>query len=513
MRAVPLSGRGVFARGVVWDRSQEDERKGSAVMSESGSRGWDVETDVVVVGFGAAGCSAAIAAHDAGAQVLVLEKMAAGREGGSTRVSGAVWFDNRAPERAATYLRSLSAGRPIPEPVVQAWARETARNTEWMQSLGITVGLAVPAPPEYPELEGSDVMTGWIGVDGTMGGGLLWAALAEAVRSRGIEVRLQTPARELVVDDGVITGVLAATADETGLRIRARRGIVLATGGFEADPAMVRDHLGLTDPVIWGSPAATGDGHRMALKAGADLWHMANMMTLPGLRAPGYEAGFYTAFPYSKGYIYLGRDGRRCCNETVALRHGHARIHGSYQLFPTEPMVILFDESARRAGPIVPGRDVLAVSWAQQIEGYDWSPDNSAEIDKGWIHRADALPELAALLDMDPNTLQHTVDRYNAACAAGADDQFSRHPRTLVPLTEPPYYAFPSAPILAWSNGGPRRNENAQVLDPSGEVIPALYAAGNLSSTYSWSKDGGFHIADALAFGRTAGHHAATHHP
>ncbi|MGX1811635.1 FAD-dependent oxidoreductase [Nocardia sp. NPDC055321] len=469
---------------------------------------WDIDTDVVVVGFGGAGCAAAIAAHDAGARVLILEKMAADHAGGSTRVSGAVWFDNQDPDRAAVYLRSLSAGLPIPEPVVRSWAAETARNSDWMRALGIEVGLAVPAPPEYPDLEGSDVMRGWIGVEGVMGGGKLWAALSEAVRARGIEVRLATPARELVVAGATVTGVLADTADGT-LRVRARRGIVLATGGFEADPDMVRDHLGLPDPVVWGTPAATGDGHRMAMKAGADLWHMSNMMTLPGLRAPGYTAGFYTAFPHARGYLYLGRDGRRCCNETVALGHGHARVHGSYQLFPVEPMHILFDENTRRAGPIVPGRDVLAVSWAQQIEGYDWSADNTAEIDKGWIQRADTLAELATLIGLDPAALTDTVERYNAACAAGHDPEFGRHPRTLIPLTQAPYYAFASAPLLGWSNGGPRRDENARVLDPFGAPIPGLYAAGNVSSTYSRCKDGGFHIADALAFGRVAGQHAA----
>ncbi|WP_328602679.1 FAD-binding protein [Nocardia terrae] len=114
------------------------------------------------------------------------------------------------------------------------------------------------------------------------------------------------------------------------------------------------------------------------------------------------------------------------------------------------------------------------------------------------------------MLRVDPDVLRHSIDRYNAACAAGADDRFGRPARTLTPLSEPPYFAFTAAPILAWSNGGPRRNENAEVLDPFGAVIPGLYAAGNVSSTYSWCKDGGFHIADALAFGRVAGHHAAT---
>ena len=143
------------------------------------------------------------------------------------------------------------------------------------------------------------------------------------------------------------------------------------------------------------------------------------------------------------------------------------------------------------------------------VEGYEWSEDNSAEIERGWIKRADSPAELAALLDVDGEVLEGAVQRYNEACAAGVDEQFGRHPRTLTPIDQPPYYAFTSGPLLGWTNGGPRRNEHTQVLDPFGRVIPGLYAAGTVSSTYSWCKDGGFHIADALAFGRVAGRTAA----
>ena len=109
-----------------------------------------------------------------------------------------------------------------------------------------------------------------------------------------------------------------------------------------------------------------------------------------------------------------------------------------------------------------------------------------------------------------PATLEGSITRYNAACEHGHDEQFGRDPATLTPVVEPPFYGFTWAPMLAWSNGGPRRDERAQVLDVAGEVIPGLYAAGNISSTYSWCKDGGFHIADALVFGRVAGREAAT---
>ena len=111
---------------------------------------------------------------------------------------------------------------------------------------------------------------------------------------------------------------------------------------------------------------------------------------------------------------------------------------------------------------------------------------------------------------MDADTLEHTVARYNAACASGRDEHFGRIPEKLGPVIEAPFHALPITPLLGWANGGPRRDGRVRVLDTRGEVIDGLYAAGEISSTYSWRKDGGFHIRDALAFGRVAGRDAAT---
>ena len=143
---------------------------------------WDREADVVVLGLGAAGCAAAIEAHDAGASVVVLEKMPAGREGGNTRVSGGVWFDNSDPEGIATYLRALCGEFPVPEEIIQVWAHETAQNSAWVESLGARVAPHGDYRPEFPELPGSESYGGYIGVDGELGNGRLFAALAAAVQ-------------------------------------------------------------------------------------------------------------------------------------------------------------------------------------------------------------------------------------------------------------------------------------------------------------------------------------------
>jgi len=285
--------------------------------------------------------------------------------------------------------------------------------------------------------------------------------------------------------------------------------VVLATGGFEGNAQMVRDYLRFPDKLTWGSPYNTGDGHKMAQKVGADLWHMDNMMSIEGFSVPGFDSGFYGRFSFRMGFLYVDSDGKRCVNELPHTGHGNAWVNGSYEHVPLRSVHAVFDEATRLAGPISPNSRMLPVGWNLLVDGYEWSQDNSVEIEKGWIHKADTLEELAAQLDIEPGALVSTVARYNAACQAGEDDQFGRPAATMVALGEGPYYAFTSAPMIAWSNGGPRRNERCEVLDPFDAVIPGLYAAGSVSSTYSWCKDGGMHIADALAFGRVAGRNAA----
>ncbi len=470
---------------------------------------WDLEADIVVLGCGAAGSAAAIEGHDRGAKVVILEKMPPAQAGGNTRVSGGIWFNNRDAKRAEAYLESLCGGFKLPQPVIRAWADETAANTAWLKGLGAEVGPHADYSPEYPELDGSDCYGGYMGIGGKLGNALLFDFLQSAIRQRGIETLYETPGQELITDSGRVIGVRAVGAGKP-LHVRARRGVVLATGGFENNPEMVRDYLGMADSPIWGTPASTGDGHRMAMQIGADLWHMDNMMAIVGVRTSDFHAAFATlGLVGPKGYIYVGADGSRFVDEDVQIRHGHALIHGRYELYPLQRAFVVFDERTRRSGPLVPQPEYMPVGWNLVIENYVWSDDNLAEIENGWMVKADTLTELAAKLGIPAGKLEKSVALYNRYCAAGEDEQFGRAPTTLIPLDEPPYYAFISGPVLAWSNGGPRRNEHAQVLNLSGEPIPGLYGAGTVSSTYSWCKDGGFHIADALAFGRVAGRHAA----
>ena len=224
---------------------------------------WDTEADVVVVGFGAAGSTCAIEARAAGSTVCVLEKAPSEHAGGNSRVSGQIWFKNNDVERSKVYLRSLCGDRPIPEPIVHAWAVETSRNSEWIGHLGGQYALMdYHHEPEFPELEGSDCYGGYLHIAPTWGHSRLYSLLSRVAVERGAEVLYETRAARLITDPNT-TRIIGVDAFRAGrpFRVSARRGVVLASGGFEHNHQMVRDFLGL--PALgapWGACTTLATG-------------------------------------------------------------------------------------------------------------------------------------------------------------------------------------------------------------------------------------------------------------
>jgi succinate dehydrogenase/fumarate reductase flavoprotein subunit len=149
------------------------------------------------------------------------------------------------------------------------------------------------------------------------------------------------------------------------------------------------------------------------------------------------------------------------------------------------------------------------MGWHRLVEPYIWSKDNSAEIEKGWIKKADTISELAEKIGRDPKVLEETVSRYNRYCEAGEDPDFGREAKLLLPIKTPPYYAMEQTPAVLNTQGGPRRNKHAQIVDPNGDPIPRLYSAGELGSIYGNCYNGGGNNGENMAFGQIAGRNAA----
>jgi succinate dehydrogenase/fumarate reductase flavoprotein subunit len=492
---------------------------GSGTASPAGlPQKWDREADVVIAGTGFAGMTAAIAAHDERAEVLMLEKMSKELEGGNSKVSGNMWWTPTEVSEGVKYIKAMCYGL-TGDDCIQALAEEMSSLNEWLTSItGMTPTPLGLFQPEYPELPGSASVRTWNlgGIASVAQGAGLWTPLRENVDGRGIEVLYEAPVRELIQDltSGQIRGVFAESGGER-IAIKARRAVILACGGFEFNFDMQGNFLPGWPVYGQGSPGNTGDGIAMAQKAGAAIWHMNNALAhLGGIVVPEYDPVVIPVYFPGNGYILVNSSGERFMNELRPDRHGfgHKEIllqfDGLKQIFPQLPCYAIFDEATRRSGPLTSTR---RFGWFHWHTDYQWSADNSAEIEKGWIKKGETLAELATALDIEPGNLAATVDRYNELCAAGDDSDFGR--QLLAALSTAPYYGVAIYPIMYNTQGGPRRNQRCQIVDPSDQPIPRLYSAGELGSFWGWMYNGGGNVSECMCTGRIAARNAVAEDP
>jgi succinate dehydrogenase/fumarate reductase flavoprotein subunit len=481
---------------------------------------WDMETDVVVVGFGAAGTAAAVTAHDLGADVLILEKAPAGEEGGNTRVAGQGYLNTSCVDKAIAYLTALCGPYTVPDEMVRVWAHEMCKNNAWLESIGgdPQEHQHQPVGIEFPELPGSDCVHKFH--DGpVLGYSNTWKLFERMVKERPIRILYETPGKEFV-QNGMTKEILGVRAEQgqTSIFVKARKAVVLTCGGFENNQEMIRNYLpGMPYCYTSGSPYNEGDGIRMAMAVGADLWHMNNFAgPSMALKIPDFRTTFsMQALHFSKempgGMIVVGPDAKRFTKEKHKTSHGKIKSHDRWAPLLTPcPMFMVFDHTLFASGPLYDKEP--RSGWTPVIERYDWSEDNSAELAKGWIKTAATIPALAQRLGLDPMALEATVKRWNRHCAAGEDPDFGRD-KMLAQLTEAPFYAVELSPSMLNTQGGPRRNEKGQIVRPDGTPIPRLYSSGELGSIYSYLYQGTGNIGECLAFGRIAARHAVAETP
>ncbi len=538
-------------------------------MSESAHENWDRIVDVIVVGTGGAALVAATLAHDAGAQVLITEK-ASMIGGTTAVSGGGVWLpgnhkmaeagiaDSR--EDAIAYIRRLTMGREhdpdlievfvdtapemlryledhtpvrthisplpdyywpwgIPGQIAQP-ARAVEANPypvgqelpEWrdrlvsrgtLMSLGSATTLTEDFSPPTPELEAE--LARREAEDIRPKGAALIAMLFKGLLERGVETLIETPARELVLVDGAVVGLVVEQGG-TRLRIGARKGVVLACGGFEWNRDLVRGHIGY-DVFPLSPPNNTGDGLSMAMQAGADLANMGSYWGTPVMFDPDIERDgeLVPQFEWGRGApasIVVNRKGRRFANEALPY-NDFPKAFGEFDPqaieFPNEgPGYLVFDQSVR---------DVQRILSAHPG---DPTPE--------WMASAETIPELAGRLGIDAAELTATVERWNEHAARGIDPDFDRHlhglmaPGQVKPIVEGPFYAVAIYPGMLGTNGGPRLDRNAQVRRRGGGVIDGLYAAGNTAANVFGPAypSGGGTLGNGTVFGYLAGKHVGS---
>ncbi len=487
---------------------------------------WEKVADVVVVGYGGAGAVCGITCHDAGAETIILEKMKPGFAGGNTRASAGIVFSPEDVSAAKSYIRALAQGE-LNDDMIETMAVTMSENADYLVSLG--------AQPEhkrkrglgtFPHLSGSNRCATSYYTHGNGQG--LFSLLSKHIVNRRIDVLYETPGNQLIQgNEGEIIGVVAGQPGNP-INIKANRAVVLTCGGFLFDSQIQKDFLSAWPISGFGSPANTGDGIRMAQKAGADLWHMSSVLgpLAPAFKVPGRDIRASISMP-GDGFIFVDKYGRRFMDEKKDPIFGrnwpeltvYDPIHTE---FPRIPWMVVFDEATRKVGPLVPSvRKIksgelsinIKSTWAVVVEQIKWSADNAKEIELGWIVQGNTISDLATNLEIDPNNLESTILRYNNFCGTGKDDVFGRPPDTLQPIDTPPYYAIKVYPGGISTQGGPRRNSKGQVMDPFGKPIPRLYAAGELGSVWGFLYPASGNLADCVAFGRITGQNAASEKP
>jgi len=481
---------------------------------------WDYTADVVVVGMGFAGLSTAITASDLGANVLILEKGSQGEAGGNSRVCGqCVWVPgtdqngNVNPSalfNEQMYFEQMADGQGFPtdDTLIQTLVLNSANNKHWFESLGAKMAWGIFPQPFYPQFMGASQVSmpyggSWSVSGGTHPYGNNWFFLQQQVVNRNINVMYSTPAVGLVQDptSREVVGVMANPAGSSTISVKANKGVVLCTGGYEYNAQMVRNNIGIPNLKFFGSPHNTGDGIQMASAVGADLWHMDVYAAPTGWSAPTppYKASAQLGMPSKGGYIFIGADSMRFCNETqspgpntapspgttVALVAGKYLSHGSYvSPFYPQPIHLIFDSVGFGAGGIF-GGGPGAMGWIYTVEGYVPDPTNKTELANGWITSASTLAALASAIGKDPTAMPNEVSNWNKMVAAGTDTEFGRT-TGLTAISTPPYYAIQLLPLIYNTQGGPVRNSNAEVLDASGNPIPRLYSAGEMGEVFSY---------------------------
>src|SRR5713226_2016630 len=489
---------------------------------------WDLNYDVVVAGYGYAGATSAIYASDAGARTAIFEKMA--HFGGNSILSGGSVTVADDADLALRYLRRTWLDTTDDE-VLQVFARGMAELRGMLTHLAETAGFQVIENRRggtYP-FPGSETIAalhvsrnenykGFPWATGTKAGGTLFWVVAEHVKRRPIDVHSETPVRELIIDDaGAVRGVVVEKNGRQ-ITVKARRAVILCTGGFEHNPRLKSYFLEIGNTLAMSPLGNTGDGILMAQKAGAALWHMWHLHGGYGFRIPELPIAIRHTFSGFRDaerkmpWIVVDRFGRRFMNEyPPAPQDTSIRAMEYYdpdiQDYPRVPSHLVFDEEGRELGPI--GHPKINDDRLR----LEWSENNLREVELGLIKRFDTVDELARHLNIEADILKETIDRWNQQCRQGRDRDFRRSPGTMMPVERSPFYTIPVWPIITNTQGGPVHNAKQQVVDPYGKPIPRLYKAGEMGSVFGHLYMLAGNNAECFIGGKIAGLNAAAEKP
>lgn len=447
--------------------------------------------DIVVIGAGGAGLTAAIEAKNAGADVIVLEKMP--MAGGNTLISGAEyaasnnWLQKEEGIEDSVELHvqdTLKGGDfKAKEELVRVMAENALAGAEWLRD-----EVGVVWEDELMFFGGHSVKRSLI-PSGASGKEIITKLVAKAEEME-IPIMVNTKATSLITDkDGKVIGVEAA-GENSDYTFNANKAVIIASGGFGSNVEMrVKYNPEIDEKILsTNSTGSTGDGIVMAEEIGANLMGMEYIQTYPICDPLTGTLLYYDDARLYGHTVIVNKEGKRFVEElgrrdemSMAIKAQTGNV--CYELLDQNG----FEESK------------LQENHANELE-YLYKND--------LLVKADTIEEAAEFFGIDAVELQATVDRYNGYVESGKDLEFNK--RSLPSKIEVgPFYICKAAPAVHHTMGGIEINENAQVLNPAGNVIEGLFAAGEVTGgIQGTNRLGSNALADITVFGRIAGQNA-----
>ena len=446
--------------------------------------------DIVVVGAGSPGIPCAFKAAELGAKVAIIQKgpiaMAQGNYG-----SGILYDQSDAVdvERLLNLLEG-AANHRADRKQLEMWARNSGEAISWLIKLGQEAGAQV----QDLGTAAQNVVTDRFGlkinfVSSVFGPkpynvGQGMQAIAKLAPQKGVDIFYNTAGKELVQDDtGRVTGIIAQTKDGY-VQFNASKAVVVATGDYANDDAMMHYYLPDMDHIARKRFGYTGDGHKMIAWAGGRMENVGHTKMCHDM-----DAG--PASMMDAPYLRLKLNGQRFCDESLGMELMNCYLNtaedqGYYcQIFDAN-----FEEQGKACG--------FKPETKESIK--NWMPEEDCDhkgVMKGLIatYKADSLEELAAKLGMaDVETFLGSIERYNQMAASGRDTDFGTEAKLLCPIKEGPFYGIKRHIRFTISCSGMVINEHMQVLDDQNQPIPGLYAAGNVAGRFFGGADYPLHV-------------------